>query len=444
MDREEKEKTVKTVEKMEETVTTSVSEDTKEAVTDLAVGKEDIEPTPSPDKELNEEKSGEKDVEENKDDDSLFGSSSDEEAEKKEVNKTEENKIDSDSDNSVSDGGTKKKKKRLRKGKVTRRSRSNSKDSTKKDEDNAFIDSDDDNPDAAKSYKEQKEYASDEEDPFLDDQKMTTDNQPFPQGDTEIDDILSRLKGKGRKRGDGMTEEEREDFVHSMLLQMDLAFNKDIQCKKENKPCLNKIKILNSVVEALSKSSLQTVFLEKNLLQVLGAWLKPSTIDGSLPDLTIRNKIYSVLHKLPIESDQLRRAEFGKLIAYLRDCKRETATNRNKLRKLVQHWARMIFGKTDNFRMLEQMQHRNDVGIVQEKRKRKKQKSHDLLQNVRNSETPTTEKKRFRAQIPQAHDFQFTKRVGEKKDFQIPKSKTSSRHEALAKRLKSKKIKRSR
>lgn len=405
-------------------------------------------------------KMSEKEEEKKQEDDvnSLFGDSEDEDEKVEPVTQinTEIEVVgqDIEADNADSDTERPKKKKKLK-----RRKRSQDKGSDDDDDEKrSFIDSDEDIPDIKKTYDVQNEY-EDEDDPFNDDkdgENVPLLNQAEIDDDNEIDNILKRLKGRNKKKGDGMTEEQREFFVHGLLVKMDKAYNDDLNCRRNNKPCLNKIKLLNSVIEALQKSSLQQFFLEKNILEVLENWLRPSPVDGSLPDLTIRNKIYDLLFKLPIESDQLRRANFGKLIAYLRDSKKETSENRAKLRTLVQNWARMIFGKTDNFKMLEQLHsHRNSRTF---KASPEKAKTGSARRSKSNRESDIGElsglnklkqknskgKKQVRAQIPQPRDFQFKRRVVDGTTLQNSKVKGPVKHDRLNRQLKKKRRKKGR
>lgn len=381
----------------------------------------------------------------------------------------------SDSDSSEDETKESGKKKRLRKGAkkpeeiaattVAKEAEDPSALAEKRTEKDDFIDSDDDNPDLLQSYKEQKAYDSDD-DPYRDDQRLNAGEEGDGgllgkepgEEDRGFDNVLKKLKARGRKRGDGMTEDEREDFVHSLLVRMDKAYDDDLDCRRQRKPGLSKLKMLSEVLAALRKTSFQTIFLERNLLQVLGQWLRPSVVDGSLPDMTIRNKIYDALFKLPIESDHLRRAGFGKVISYLKDCKKETDFNRAKLRKLIQNWARMIFGKTDNFKMLEQMQHISaEMQLDQTRRRPKKRKERDStgpkgdvlhsLATAKEAGSASTGKKAlYRARVPQPRDFQFRRRVTENSEFgasdTIQSPNKTSKHRNLEKRLKSKKLKR--
>src|SRR5690606_18375598 len=128
-----------------------------------------------------------------------------------------------------------------------------------------------------------------------------------------------------------------------------------------------------------------------------------------------------LLFNFHIESDHLRRAQFGKVISYLKDSKKETPSNRVLLAKLIRKWARMVFGKTDNFRMLEQMQSVNDeattpIGLP--KKRNRPSSTPSKPKDLFAKDGDLNANNLYRAQIPKQQDFQFTRRVMENTNFQ--------------------------
>jgi len=253
-----------------------------------------------------------------------------------------------------------------------------------------------------------------------------------------IDKVLNRLKEGRKRKGDGMTEEERDAFVHDFLVRMDEAAEKDIAARKKGKPAVYKLKMLDEVILNLSKRNLQTIFLERNLLTVLVQWLRPSPTDNALPSLTIRNRIIDLLPKFEIESDHLKRSGFGRIVSYLKDSDKETRENRKKLAKLQQRWSRNIFGITDNFRMLEGMQ-RHNPSPTKRAPKRVETESRQTLDAIKkrrktSNDTPKAAKQ-YRASIPQAQTFNFTYRPADKVVDTGNKKKKATRRSEFEKRL---------
>ena len=313
----------------------------------------------------------------------------------------------------------------LRKGKAKRKPVRLEKGKNDEKSSDKFIDSEDDNEDLRKEYDAQKEFDSDE-DPYRDDVRKEGEEEGSDANENEFDRAINRVKNRKKKKGDGMTEQEREDFVHDFLVKMDKAAEDDNEARSKGKIAVNKLNMLDEVMENLAKRSLQTIFLERNLLQVLGQWLRPSPVDATLPNLTIRNKIIDILPQLQIEGDHLRRGKFGKVVNYLRECPKETPGNRKKLNKLLQVWTRRIFGKTDSF---EQMQERHDEqrrrrppvqrnesnrNDAPEKRKRsalgklKKVKGNSTTRIGKANAKPSGSIQ-YRARVPQPRDFNFAR-----------------------------------
>mmetsp|Transcript_33573 Transcript_33573/g.41232 ORF Transcript_33573/g.41232 Transcript_33573/m.41232 type:complete len:303 (-) Transcript_33573:50-958(-) len=257
-----------------------------------------------------------------------------------------------------------------------------------------------------------------------------------------IDKVLNRLKEGRKKKGDGMTDDERDAFVHDFLVRMDEAAENDIKSRRKGKPALYKLKMLDEVVLNLSKRHLQTIFLERNLLQVLVAWLRPSPVDNALPSLTIRSRIIDILPKFEIEADHLRRGKFGRIIAYLKDCPKESPENRKKLTKLLQAWSRNIFGITDNYRMLEGMQkHAPSPSKRTSSDSSSKTKTDNTLDAItrrnarKNAADSPADKGQYRARIPQPKSFSFTYRPADKIVDTGSKKKKATKRSDFEKKL---------
>lgn len=295
-----------------------------------------------------------------------------------------------------------------------------------KNSDDKFIDSEDDNEDLRKEYEAQKEFDSDD-DPYRDDtRKEGEDGEGEDANENEFDRAINRVKNRKKKKGDGMTEQEREEFVHDFLVKMDKAAEDDTEARSKGKIAVNKLNMLDQVMENLAKRSLQTIFLERNLLQVLGQWLRPSPVDAALPNLTIRNRIIDILPQLQIEGDHLRRGGFGKVVNYLRECPKETPENRKKLTKLLQVWTRRIFGKSDTFEQMqeeheERRRQRRPVERNESNRndatEKRKRSTLGSLKKVKGNSTTRIGKAnakpsgtiQYRARIPQPRDFNFSR-----------------------------------
>eukprot|EP00924_Labyrinthula_sp_SR-Ha-C_P001136 augustus_masked-scaffold_7-processed-gene-14.54-mRNA-1 protein AED:1.00 eAED:1.00 QI:0/-1/0/0/-1/1/1/0/412 len=281
-------------------------------------------------------------------------------------------------------------------------------------------------------------YGNEENKNYYDEDEQKEEKQEL----NVMDEVLNNIKRSKVRRGARMTEDEKEEIVHDILMKMDAAYNQDVTLRRRGEIALNKIKLLPEVLEIMNKNDFHIVLLERNLLQVVGQWLRPiknHQDEVELPNLGLRTKIYKVVNKLPIDVEHLSRAKFGKVISYLRDSERETKENRVFLRKLVQKWSRGIFGRSDDFKMLEKLQglshdRSHTVGLG---KKRKIGKSSGLLKDITDKDGEQI-KPRYRAQIPQQQEFTFTRNVqsgGMGMSTQVKSGAKSSKKERMEKKL---------
>ncbi|KAK9678728.1 hypothetical protein RND81_11G229700 [Saponaria officinalis] len=77
----------------------------------------------------------------------------------------------------------------------------------------------------------------------------------------------------------------------------EIACEEDIILNKESKPCINKLKFLQLLIQILSKKYLQKVFINHGIFTLLKNWLE-FLPDGSLPNFNVRQTILEILtHK---------------------------------------------------------------------------------------------------------------------------------------------------
>lgn len=145
---------------------------------------------------------------------------------------------------------------------------------------------------------------------------------------------------------------DSDDAVAHMITQMKEVAEEDRMLNGAKQAATKKLKMLPSVLTHLHKADLQTTFLELGVLPVLKDWLSPLP-DGSLPHLQIREGLLKVLAEFPsMDSRTLKMSGIGKAVMYLCRHPRETRANKKIAGKLVNDWARPIFGVTSNFKSL--------------------------------------------------------------------------------------------
>ncbi|KAH0949648.1 hypothetical protein HN011_007975 [Eciton burchellii] len=100
------------------------------------------------------------------------------------------------------------------------------------------------------------------------------------------------------------------------------------------KPAINKIVMLPKVLE--NKHVLQSAILKHDVLSVFTEWLTPIQ-NGSLPSFKIRNNLLQLLSEFSgIDKVSLKRSGIGKAVMYLHKHPKETKSNKEQTRKLVE------------------------------------------------------------------------------------------------------------
>eukprot|EP00986_Skeletonema_menzelii_P003689 scaffold1172_cov144-Skeletonema_menzelii.AAC.14 len=258
---------------------------------------------------------------------------------------------------------------------------------TKEDDD--FIDADDEDPDALKElYAEQHfdderpdGYDSEEEEERKNkkaaaasgkgkkksssggggggvDKISLSDDEDGPSASAALKDAVRRMQRKKKEvKKLPQLEQEATDF----LRKMDAAADADDESIAAKKPALKKLAMLSEVMEMLAQKDMQRVLLDLDLLMVCKRWVQPLPPDGkTLGNLTVRRRIIESLSNMTgengINSQDLKRSGFGKVVMALFKHKSETPEMKKMLKTMIEQWSRPIFQKSGNLRDLERAQ----------------------------------------------------------------------------------------
>lgn len=149
-----------------------------------------------------------------------------------------------------------------------------------------------------------------------------------------------------------MDPRQLEQACDTLVRRMKEAAYRDQQAREKKVPGTNKLQMLNTVHDYLSKASWQEALLDAKVLDALVDWLHP-TPDGALPVFPLRTRLYKTLESLPVSSEHLRESGFGRTVATLKGHPGETVENKRKLQRIIETWSSPIFGKTSDFKRLE-------------------------------------------------------------------------------------------
>jgi transcription factor SPN1 len=209
---------------------------------------------------------------------------------------------------------------------------------------------DDERPDKDKPKKRRRRADEAEED----DGKLEPDNP--------IMAAVHRMKKKKREK---KSFTDMEDACKSFLGKMELAAEEDEQSIRARIPATRKLAMLNEVVEVLNKRDMQRMLLDLDLLVVCKRWVQPLP-GGNLGNVTIRQRLLTAIANMTgetgINTNDLKRSEFGKVVMVLAKHRDETPAMKRQLRGLMDQWSRQIFQKSGNMRDLERVSHSRGEG----------------------------------------------------------------------------------
>ncbi|KAJ7392850.1 Transcription factor iws1 [Desmophyllum pertusum] len=161
---------------------------------------------------------------------------------------------------------------------------------------------------------------------------------------------INRTFRKKRKNVDIISDSD--DAIAHMITQMKEVAEEDRVLNERKEAATKKLKMLPSVLTHLHKADLQMTFLDLGVLTVLKDWLT-ALPDGSLPHLQIREGLLKALTEFPpMDGRALKMSGVGKAVMYLCRHPKETRQNKKMAGKLINDWARPIFGVTANFKSL--------------------------------------------------------------------------------------------
>lgn len=141
----------------------------------------------------------------------------------------------------------------------------------------------------------------------------------------------------GRK----LSETEIRTEIRQFIQLMKDAANKDEVAYSDGKVAISKLKMIDEVCRKVSMSNLSNYFISEGVLDILSQWLSPFN-DGSLPNLSIRNKILKLISGIPLREEDVTSTELGKTLCKLWKNPAETIENRQIIRTLIQRWVRLI------------------------------------------------------------------------------------------------------
>ncbi|KAL9184653.1 hypothetical protein ACHAXT_012623 [Thalassiosira profunda] len=326
---------------------------------------------------------------------------------------------------------------------------------TKEDDD--FIDADDD-PDALKElYSEQKfdderpdGYDSEEEKKAKQkksasrkssggglDKISLSDDEGTPNATSALKEAVKRMQKKKKEK---VNLQDLEVKGTEFLKKMDAAADADEESIANKRPGMKKLAMLQKVMDTLAKKDLQRVLLDLDLLSMCKRWIQPLP-NGTLGNVTVRRRIVESIAGMSgengVNSTDLKRSGFGKVVMTLYMHKDETPDMKKMLKSTIEQWSRPIFQKSGNMRDLERAQAARAyneggslVGLARDRAAEEKREERrrsggaargktedDLAQIISEGTKSATDAGNNRVRVPFSKGFQYTVRPEDKRGF---------------------------
>ncbi len=171
------------------------------------------------------------------------------------------------------------------------------------------------------------------------------EEQPKKKKLSAFDEALEKTKSARRSRGKELDRNRVESECITFLDRMMQARDSDMECYKNGRPALNKLKMLREVEQMITKVTHRETLVENMLLPIIKAWLDPMQ-DGTLPNVQIRTSILKILGTFRVDDEwveKLRNSQgLGRVIHYYAK-NEEHPPNKRMAEKLMMSWARPVY-----------------------------------------------------------------------------------------------------
>jgi len=272
--------------------------------------------------------------------------------------------------------------------------------------------------------------------------------------DNPMMQAVNRMK---RKKRVVKSFEDLRVTAEEFVAKMEYTADEDAIAIKEKRPGLKKLQMLHETVSMLTNREMIRPLLECDVLTAIKRWIQPLP-NGSLGNVTVRQRMIDVVSRMGtgeehgIDTDDLKKSGFGKLVMVLYNHKNETPAMKKQLRKLIEEWSRTIFGKSGNMKDLARVQRRPATGLSAYARAAsspKEQQSQisvkaehndgDLGDVINSKVKQGRDLGKNRVRIPYSKGFQYTVRpsdvIGDITDKKTRISTVSEKRESLHKRM---------
>lgn len=165
----------------------------------------------------------------------------------------------------------------------------------------------------------------------------------------KMDNAMKTKTVRRKKADEDDLERMQDDRIDYLKDQMIKAANLDVEKNSQGLIATEKLKMLDEVVNVLSKADLAISILDNNLLEAVRLWLEPLP-DASMPAYQIQKELIGALVDLPIKTDHLVASGIGKVLVFYQRSKRTDLRLKKIVDQLIGDWTRPILNKSDSYK----------------------------------------------------------------------------------------------
>ncbi|KAI5961522.1 IWS1 [Candida margitis] len=184
-------------------------------------------------------------------------------------------------------------------------------------------------------------------------QEFKDDLNPQQRRRLELEEKMTaaiKVKSNRRRKADeDDIERMQDDKIEHLKEQMINAANLDVEKNSQGQIATEKLKLLEDVLNILSRADLAESILDNNLLEAVRLWLEPLP-DASMPAYQIQKELINSLQALPIKTDHLVASGIGKVLVFYQRSKRTEPSLKKVVDRLIGDWTRPILNKSDSYK----------------------------------------------------------------------------------------------
>lgn len=157
----------------------------------------------------------------------------------------------------------------------------------------------------------------------------------------------SRKSQRPSKKKSGDTQEDTTDaFLAGLVQGMKKAVADDNRSNEENRPAVEKIKMLDTIYGVLINKKHQQGLMDNDVLTAIRMWLEPLP-DRSLPNSKVRKGMLDALMHMKVDVDHLSESSVGKIVNFYSFNPQEDKDVRKLAKSLVQKWTKLVLADED-------------------------------------------------------------------------------------------------